>query len=405
MYFISQAGQHDCAFTCLKILLANYHHDKNYLFLPCKSGAYSFKELRTISAEHHMETMGVKIESLKELQETKDFPFIVNLEKKKGFKHSVLLLAITKKYAKVFDPENGKRKILLETFFDQWDHMALIIKNKGKHERIKCEYKAKDFIDKKDKITIPTWQLLSGVSLLFGVYFINANSYFFVPIIFLSMFLIFEILFRRNLISALKRMDDQVFIHKLTAKKEEYFEVYRTLEKYRFVALTIIPNFLYTILLSIFVTAILIMNGAINAVYIILSLALAVIHVYVYMPYFKRKSNEIMEQENELREAENEFEFHYAIDKAHNAAYQLGISKNAFTYLEIAVLLMSIITIMAVSGIINIVYVVFYLCITVYLKDNFIRLLEYSSQTEDYDNALVKLLKFVDLSISNNSIE
>ena len=200
-------------------------------------------------------------------------------------------------------------------------------------------------------------------------------------------------------------MDDQVFIHKLTAKKEEYFEVYRTLEKYRFVALTIIPNFLYTILLSIFVTAILIMNGAINAVYIILSLALAVIHVYVYMPYFKRKSNEIMEQENELREAENEFEFHYAIDKAHNAAYQLGISKNAFTYLEIAVLLMSIITIMAVSGIINIVYVVFYLCITVYLKDNFIRLLEYSSQTEDYDNALVKLLKFVDLSISNNSIE
>ena len=405
MYFISQTGQHDCAFTCLKILLANYHHDKNYLFLPCKEGAYNFKELTELSSQYHMETMGIKISSGKELSQSKEFPFIVNIEKKKGFKHSVILLAVTRKYAKVFDPENGKRKIRLETFFEQWDNKALIVKNKGTHEKYKCETVVNDFIDKKDKITIPIWQMLSGVSLLLGVYFINANSYFFVPIIFLSLFLIFEILFRKNLISALRRMDDNIFSYKLNAKKEEYFEVYTALEKYRFVALTIIPNFLYTILISIFVTAILIMNGAINAIYIVLSLSLAILHVYVYMPYFKAKSNEIMEQEHDIKDAENEFAFHYSIDKAHNAAYELGLSKNAFTYLEIAVLLMSIITVMAVSGIVNIVYVVFYLCISIYLKDNFIRLLECSTQTEDYDNQLAKLIKFIDLSVRNNSID
>ena len=405
MYFISQVGQHDCGFTCLKILLANYHHDKNYLFLPCKEGAYSFKELREISRQHHMETIGISIENVKELEQSKEFPFIVNLEKKKGFKHSVILLAVNKKYAKVFDPETGKRKISLEMFYTQWDKKALIVKREKNYEPVKCETEVNDFIEKKDKITIPIWQLLSGVSLLVGVYFINANSYFFVPIIFLSLFLIFEILFRKNLISALKRMDANIFSYKMKAKKDDYFEVYRALEKYRYIALSIVPNFLYTILISITITAILVMNGVLNVIYIVLSLFLAILHVYVYMPYFKRKSNEILEQECEIKDVNNEFQFHVVIDKAHDAAYQLGLSKNAFTYLEIAVLLMSIITVMAVSGIVNIVYVIFYLCISVYLKDNFIKLLEYSTQTEDYDNQLAKLIQYFDLSVRNNSIE
>ncbi len=405
MYFISQVGQHDCAFTCLKILLANYHHDKNYLFLPCKDDAYSFKDLKDIASEHHMEIIGIKINDGKELMESKEFPFIVNLEKKKGVKHSVLLLSINKKYAKVYDPENGKRKILLEVFFNQWDKKAMVAKNEKGHERIKCEERVTDFIDKKDKVTIPIWQMLSGISLLLGVYFININSYFFVPIIFLSLFLIFEIFFRKNLISALKRMDNKIFSYHLKANKDEYYEVYKTLEKYRYVALTIIPNFLYTILISIFVTVILIMNSVMNAIYVVIALSLAVIHVYVYMPIFKRKSNEIMEQESTISDTKNEFEFHYVVQKAHDSAYQLGLSKNMFTYLEIAVLLMSIITIMAISGIINIVYVVFYLCISIYLKDNYIRLLECSSQSEDYDNQLVRLLKYVDLKTCNNSVE
>ena len=96
---------------------------------------------------------------------------------------------------------------------------------------------------------------------------------------------------------------------------------------------------------------------------------------------------------------------HYSIDKAHNAAYELGLSKNAFTYLEIAVLLMSIITVMALSHIVNITYVVFYLCISVYLKDNFIRLMQYSDQSAEYNNQLAKLLHYMDLSIKNNPVE
>ena len=405
MYFVSQTGQNDCAFTCLKILLANYHHDKNYLFLPSKRDAYSFKDLQDIARENHMEVIGVKrIENL-QLRTSKDFPIIVTLNKSKGIRHSVLLLGTTRKYVKVFDPENGKRRILIEEFQKQWDQKALVVDKDAPKERYKCEHKVTDYIDKRDKITLPIWQLISSISLLVGMYFINSNSYFFVPIIFFAAFLIFEVLFRKNLISALKRMDENVFSYQMRVDKDEYFDVFKAYEKYRLVALSIIPNFIYTVLISVFVTLILIMNDAINTVYVVLSLVLAIIHVYVYLPYFHRKANEIAEQEQALNQAENQFQFKFVAEKAHDAAYQLGLNKNIFTYVELAVLLMSSITIMSISGIVNIIYVIFYLCISIYLKDNFIHLLEYSTQSEEFDSALAKLTNYFDLTVSNKSIE
>ena len=398
MFFISQTGPNDCAFTCLKILLANYHHDKNYLFLPCKDTPYSFDDLKKIASEHHMSMIGIKVSSVNELQKGKDFPFIVVLEKKKGVKHSVLLLGVTRKYAKVFDPETGKRKIPLETFYEMWDMKALIHKKEEDHEKVKCPTVFSDFVDKKDKITLPIWQLLGGVSLMAGVYFLNKDSYFYIPIIFFAMFIVFEIIFRKSLINALKRMDENYFSYQMVVDKKQYFEVYKNLEKYRYTALTITPNLIYTMLISVFITALLVMNGLVNIIYIALALVLSVLHVLVFKPFFQRKSNDISEQENDIKSAENEFQFHFSIKKAHDAAYQLALSNNLFNYLEIAVLLMTSITIMSLSGIVNIIYVLFYLCISIYLKDNFIKMFEYTNQSEEYDNLLAKLHRYIDIS-------
>ena len=404
MFFISQTGPNDCAFTCLKILLANYHHDKNYLFLKCKDTPYSFNDLKGIASEHHMEMIGVRIESVDELHKCKEYPFITVLEKKKGVKHSVLLLDVTRKHAKVFDPETGKRKILLDDFYEMWDRKALIVKKEEKHEKIKCPQKITDFIDKKDKITLPIWQLLSGISLMAGIYFINKESYFFIPVIFFAMFIVFELIFRKSLISALRRMDENFFSYRMVVEKNKYFDLYRILEKYRYTALTIIPNLIYTMLISVFVIALLVMNGLINVVYISLALVIALLHVLVFKPYFNNKSNEIAEQEKEINSVSNEIQFHHIVDKAHSSAYQVALSHNLFNYLEIAVLLMTSITIMSVSGIVNVIYVLFYLCISIYLKDNFIKMFEYTNQSEEFDNLLAKLLVYIDID-KNNSIE
>ena len=147
------------------------------------------------------------------------------------------------------------------------------------------------------------------------------------------------------------------------------------------------------------------MNSTVNVVYVVLSLVLAVTHVYVYLPYQKNKHDEIAEKESEIEEVENQFQFRSIVNAAHESAYKLGLFRNALTYVEVAVLLMSIITVMSISHIVNIIYVIFYLCISVYLKDNFIRMLQYSEQSEEYNNQLAKLLHYIDLSISNNPME
>ena len=405
MYFISQVGQHDCAFTCLKMLLANYHHDKNYLFLQGEDRPYSFKDLREIAAINHMDVSGIKIDGSMELERKDRFPFIVVLEKRKGIRHSVLVLSMSRKYVKVYDPETGKRKISREIFFQQWDRKALVVNKDNNNERVKCDVQINDFIDKRDKITIPCWQLISSISLAIGMYFIKKDAYIFLPIIFLALFLVFEILFRKNLISAMERMDNNIFNYKIKAEKTQYYDFYKVMEKYRYIALTIIPNLLYTIIISTFVTLILVMNGPINVIYLALSMIIALIHVYVYLPYQKNKNDEMADQEAEIVDVDNQFQFRSVTERVHGSAYKLGIFKNALTYVEIAVLLMSIITVMSFSHIVNIIYVVFYLCITIYLKDNFIRLLQYSEQSEQYNAQLAKLLHYMDLSISNNSIE
>ena len=404
MFFISQTGPNDCAFTCLKILLANYHHDKNYLFLPCKDGPYNFKEIKEIASEHHLKLTGIKVGSAGELYKSKDFPLIITLEKTKGVRHSVLLLGVTRKYAKIFDPEVGKMRIPIDNLFEWWNLAALVIDKEIEHEKIKCQRKFTDFIDKKDKMILPVWQLLSGFSILLGVYFLNKESYFFIPVIFFSLFIIFEIMFRKGLVNALKRMDENFFSYQLSVEKEKYEEVYRAYEKYRYTSLTIIPNLIYTMLISIFIVSLLVMNGLVNLIYISLGLVIALVHTLLYKPYFREQSVEIAKDEREIMAAKDEYTFKYMIDKVHQSSYQVALRGNLFTCLEIAVLLMSAVTVMAMSGIVNIIYVVFYLCISIYLKDNFIKMFEYSSQSEEFDNLLAKLLRYTDIN-KKNSIE
>jgi len=161
------------------MLLANYHHDKNYLFLQCEDKPYSFMDLKKIAATYHMDVSGVRVEGSKELENNKQYPFIVTLEKKKGVKHSVLVLGMSRKYVKIYDPETGKRKILSEIFYGQWDRKALIVnKEKGyqyhfyadtnKKDNDNVIYSASEFLVNPKDGTIYTLNPLNGSKVKYG---------------------------------------------------------------------------------------------------------------------------------------------------------------------------------------------------------------------------------------------
>lgn len=389
MFFISQLGKQDCAFACLKMMLANYHKDRNYLYLPCNlNRSYSFQDLTVEASKYNMTLLGVKIDNAEELIKCKQFPLIVTLQKK-NVRHSVLVVRANAKYVYVYDPDLGKRKIQTEIFLSEWTSRALIVKE---FTPTKCPRKFGDFVMKKDKIILPVLQILSGASLLIGTYFLSDQGRYYIPIIFFSLFAILEIIFRWSLVNAMRNMDELINSHEFNVNKEEYPELYKCIEKYRQVSLSLLPNFIYACLISIFVTIILVINGPVNAIYVFLPMALAFIEVFLYKPYFKSKSIEVMEKENELNEVETSYQFKMKSGEAHSIAYQLGLNRGVFSYLEIVVLLLTIVVTMTITNTFNITYVVFYLCISFFLKQNFCRLFEFSSQ---YDECVVAKAKII----------
>ncbi len=399
MYFISQLGEHDCAFACLKMMLANYHHDKNYLYLQDEENKeYTYTELINIAEKHHLSLLGVKVSSPEELFKSNSFPIMVTLSKKRNVKHNVLVLRANPRYVLVFDPSVGKRKINTELFFKEWNGRALIMKEVVPS---KCQEKFPDFIHKKDKIILPIIQILSGVALLLGTYFVSGNQKFYFPIIFFSAFIIFEILFRVSLVKAMKRMDEEIYRYGYRTDGK-YIDLYKTIERYRTIALTITPNFIYASLITLFVAVILVMNDPVNLVYVLVPFALAIIEVFLYNPYFRSREIEIAEKEVDINEANDDFEFKMKSSEVHKSAYQLGLNKNIFIYIEIALLLLTIILSMVITNSINLTYIVFYLCITILLKNNFSKMLEYNSHSEEFVFIRAKLINYLNLD-SNNS--
>ena len=399
MYFISQLSEQDCAFACLKMMLANFHHDKNYLFLPLpkdKKETYNFQELVAIGKQYNLTLQGVRIFEAKELYDCKEFPIIVSLRRPKGARHTVLLLGANEKYVKVFDPEVGKRKIKSEVFISEWTTHAIKIVEGTKTN---CPTIFPSFISKRDKIILPIMQLLSGVGLLLGTYFISEEYKFYLPIIFFSVFLIFEILFRSSLVGAMKRMDENIFEYGFREQNRNYKDIYLTIERYRQISLSIVPNVIYSALIAVFITAILIINSPINVVYVILPFALAMVNVFLYKPHFRNQNVDIAAKEKEIEEVETDFQFKMKSDEVHSQAYEVGLNHNIYTYLEVASLLLTIILTMMVSKNLNITYVIFYLCISVFLKNTFEKILEFSSQSEEFDavkNKLINSLEFKD---------
>ena len=385
MFYIQQNGKHDCAFTCLEMILANYHHDRNYLFLPHEDRPHSFKELISIGESYNLFLIGIKVADFDELRKCKRFPLLVTMKNAVGI-HSVLLIKVKRKIVIIYDPASGLKEMSIDDFKAHWTTYALMIDH---GQKTKVEPRP-DFIAKRDKITLPILQLLSGFALLIGTFYIDKDIYVFIPIFLFALFIIFELLFRDNLLKAMKRMDNEIDCYFL---KENicYRDFYEDVEKYRLHALTFDTNIIYSCLLSVFMMFIILMNDILNATYIAMAVVIALVESQFLDPIYRRHENFISEEENKIKTVNSEEEFKNLSAYVRGKSYHLALIKTISSYLSIAAILVMSIAIMAASNIVNITYVVFYTFITIFLKSNYKKMFTYSEkqQTRDYYRAKV----------------
>ena len=169
-YHCLQIKNNDCGFACLKMLLANFHHDENYLFLSQnqKSNEYSFLDLKKIAKDNYINLKGYNIDDLSLI---KKFPCI-GLIKINNVHHYILIEKINKRYIYYFDPFNGDKNAEIRDFMMIFTGNILVIDS---GEIQKCQ----NYL-KKEKNNYPIVALLFNffqLILLFLTSFIEDNSW------------------------------------------------------------------------------------------------------------------------------------------------------------------------------------------------------------------------------------
>ena len=66
MYYCYQLSNNDCGYACLKMCLANIHHNKDYLSLTedFKEDNYSMFDLISIAKKYNIEHKGYEVENI-----------------------------------------------------------------------------------------------------------------------------------------------------------------------------------------------------------------------------------------------------------------------------------------------------------------------------------------------------
>ena len=392
MFFISQIGECDCAITCLNMLLANYHHDKNYLFLKHEDRPYSFKELIEIGEKYHLSLTGVKIEDALEITKCESFPIIVTIRNIDKSRHSVLLVKANSKKVTYFDPLFGKVSESFDDFASKWTKHALIV---GELTKTTCDIIPPHFVAKKDKITLPIFQLLSGVSFLLATFFIDRNVDMVIPIIFFALFFVFELIFRENLVRAMRRIDENLEEYDLDIPKEKYKDLFTSSEKYRIKALTRVSEVINAGLISLFLIFIVLINDKMNAIYVALTIFLALVECLAFNPFIEKKTINLARQEQEILHSDSEVEYKLLARTTREQAYRLGQYRVIFNYVSIGIILFSIVLVMSLTQNINVTYIVFYLCICLFLRTNLLKVLTYEEMTRQKDNEQIKIICYL----------
>ena len=144
-----------------------------------------------------------------------------------------------------------------------------------------------------------------------------------------------------------------------------------------------------------FLVFILLINDRNNYVYVLLVIFLTVIECFILNPFLKKKSVKVDRQEQNLLKVENANEYQLLSRNTRESAYKVAMYQTVFNYVSIGIMLFASIIIMAMSNVVNLTYVVFYLCVCLFLKMNIKKVFSFDEISQEKDKELAKIICFL----------
>ncbi len=387
MYIIKQTNNKDCGFTCLKMILASLNKDKNYLFIPNYQldKAYSYNDLIKVANDYRLTLCGYKVTDKKEIINNNRYPLIATLLIEEE-KHAVIVTKANNKYVYLIDPSIGKVKMSLEQFVTLWDSNVLLIE---KHENHPCPHKPLEVISTKRKIMMSFLQLLSGISFILASYFISEGTYFFVPIILVSVYALLEIGLRYSMMKTLKQIDDNLLSSQIqiVRSNRSFYTSFLDVKKY---SMLFPMNLIYHLLLAGFIIVLLLINNLYNMFLFIPVIGLALFKVVIINPSLDKKTARINQLENEVDYAKKDLA-KFKIKEAQDVSYKYYLISSLYSIVSLLIVILSCVLVMTLQGVVSLTFILCYSCLTYFLTKSLTSLFNYEEDKQTYYSALASL--------------
>ena len=291
-YFIYQGNDHDCAFAALKIYLATLARDKSYLYIPkpSKREHYNLDDIAHIS-----ENYGVSLECYTCTSESYDYlevPCITLIDEN----HTVMVKKKNKRYVVLYDPGRGIVKMKRDEFIRRWRNVLLFTEwpdNIKKIDKIR-----QHLLPPKLELFSALISLLSAGLLIASFYTLNRIENVFYSLIFLGLFIGFQITEKTLLYKQVYTFDNEYIPRYFDSKKNCSKEKYAQYNDYKRQFFTQHRHILADVLLAFTITFLLCFNDFRNIFVLIALVLIKILESILFSKKEQETRNYIAEIEN-----------------------------------------------------------------------------------------------------------
>ena len=383
-YFIRQLGQKDCAFACLKMLLAITHKNKDYLYYQQNDidRSYSLEEIIKLAKGEGVILTAFRFKYKDDLLKESKLPLLIPV-KDGNTLHMVLIRKIKREKITVYDPKRGKIYYTISELNRIWDGSCLEIK----------EVFYKDYKCPKIKIVPPLFsygvlalQFVSFLILALAMSTIDTEIKFYIPLIFLAAFIVCEIFYKFLVIKEMKYFDKKIMNTVFNGLAVDFKDRYIQMTNFKKLHLGTPMQIANLILVTGFGLLILGFNSYLNILNFILIVSTMLIMTFVQQKCLKSDTYEIDNLERNIFEDRitSKMDFKSRMVLIQNKTYRYVNLENLKNYIVIFIAGILSLVYSSLSDSISLNFILFHLFMYLTLSKNVAKIVEIVMHQEEY---------------------
>lgn len=383
-YFVRQLGTKDCAFACLKMLLANVYKSRKFLYYPQDDTetSYSLGEIIKKADEEGVVLGAYRYNNRDLIFEEFTYPVLITLRQDKKL-HMVMVKKVNKDKLKIFDPAIGIYWIKKDDLYEIWNGEIVQVL---KVRKSNFKPQLRNPIPLRFRIPIFTFQILSSLFLMSGLFFVNKDFNFYIPLFLLVGFAICEFVYKRLLIVGMKFFDKTILEHAFNGNNNNFKEKYLKMNYFKTLILGRPIQIINSIIIIVFGIFILSINGYLNIINITLIAAFTVLLDFLEIKIFDARQRNIEYSENCIFENSSYVgqNFIEGISKVQKQAYEIVGFKNFKKYFIVFLTACVCLIYCAFTNEISLNFLLFHAVFYYYIADNVSKLTELYLKTPEY---------------------